>query len=301
MITDLPVESFGGLRATEGFFEAYGLVAREGLLFTREDVDEGNAVLVLGSTLAQTLFPEGDAVGTRVRLNLQTMTVIGVLEPSGLVHPASGLELDDLAFLPNSEAQLSFGTATVRIGRPTRTLRFAVSDSDGVEAAVAELEAHFATEFGVGAVDVSAPIAELRAERDRQSRVLTVVLFLAAAALFIASINLFNLMLLRVVRRTKGVGISRAVGASRGEVFRGFLTESATMSAAGTVLGLAGAPAVYALLRGTLVSDPASLAAAEWPLFLAGAAVACAVSVLFGVWPARQASRIDASLAIRTE
>ncbi|MFW5738406.1 MAG: ABC transporter permease, partial [Spirochaetota bacterium] len=239
VITELPLETFGGALVTGDFFSAYGLSADAGDLFTDDDVAAGNQVVVLGSALARKLFPDDDPIGLKVRLNLQTLTIVGVLAPSGLSDVDTGIDFDELAFAPNGEAQISFGGRTVRFSRPTRTLRFAVSDSAQTETALSELQAHFDAAYGDGAVRVSAPVEEIAAEREKLGRVLAVVLFLAAAALFIASINLFNLMLMRVIKRTKNVGISRALGASRAEVFRGFLTESGMMSAAGAAVGLA--------------------------------------------------------------
>ena len=127
------------------------------------------------------------------------------------------------------------------------------------------------------------------------------MLFLAIAGLFIASINLFNLMLMRVIRRTKSVGISRAIGASRREVFREFVSESALMSVTGAAIGLIAAPFVFRMLQSSLVTEGVGEGLVSWPYLVAGAVGALAFSALFGVWPARQAARIDASLAIRTE
>jgi putative ABC transport system permease protein len=301
VLTELPLETFSGLRVTSSFLLAYGLSIAEGSGFADEDIESGNQVIVLGSDLADTLFPDGDAVGTRVRLNLQTYTVVGVLAASTLRDPDTGASYNDLAYVPNGAAQVNFGGRTVRMERGTRTLRFAVANSADLESAAAELEAHFDTEYGNGAVRITAPLEELRTEREKLSRILAVVLFLAAAGLFIASINLFNLMLMRVIRRTRGIGISRAMGASRREIVRQFLNESALMSLFGTVLGLIASPFVFRMLQSVLVEETVSTSPVSWAFLLLGAAAAFLFSVLFGVYPAEQAGRIDAAVAIRTE
>ncbi len=301
VMTELPLSSFGGVRVTADYFDAYGLQAERGSLFTDQDVEAGNQVLVLGRRLADILFPDHDPLGTRVRLGLQTFTVIGVLEPSALNDTHTGTQFDRLAFVPNASAQVSFGGNVVRVQRPTRTLRFAVADSAALGSAVDQLAAHFETEYGVGAARITAPVEVLRVEREKLSRILSVVLFLAAAGLFIASINLSNLMLMRVAKQTKGIGIMRALGGSRREIFRTVATESALMSTAGAGIGLAAAPFVYRLLTSTLVAGHVGAGELSWTFLLLGAGGAFAFSLLFGVWPAHQAARIDASLAIRTE
>lgn len=301
VVTDLPLESIGAVRVTTGYFPAYGLEAARGSLFTEDDVESGNTVAVLGARLAETLFPESDPVGTKVRLNLQTHTIIGVLEDSSLTQIESGASFNDLALVPHGEARVSFGGNTVRLPRTTRTLHFAVTDSTELRAATDQLQTHFDGEFGDGAVRIRAPVEQVRIEREKHGRVLTLIMFLAAAGLFIASINLFNLMLMRVIRRTKSVGISRALGASRRDVFRQFLHEAAIMSVVGAAIGFAASPVVYRMLSGSLVASLAPPSITSWIALIVGAAGAFVFSVLFGVWPARQAARIDASLAIRTE
>ena len=307
--TEFPVDWVAAVQATEQVFPAYGVDVARGSLFTDDDVRTGNLVMVLGASLAQTLFPDQDPVGQRAVFGIRTFTIIGVLEPSEIRDTETGLSLNDVAFIPNSEAQISFGGRTIELQGASQTLRFAVADSSEIDLAVSQIESFFEAEYGPGVVSINARIEEAAQERDQIGRVLVVVLFLATAALFIASINLFNLMLMRVIKRTKDVGINRAIGASRGSVFRSFLNESALLSLMGTVVGLAASPIVYRLLTTSLVVTTQSLASqrglgasgSTWLLLVAGAAVAAGISLIFGVWPARQASRIDASLAIRTE
>ncbi len=309
VITEFPVDWIATISGTEQLFAAYGLEADQGSLFTDEDVEGGNAVMVLGSDLAGRMFPDDDPIGQQGLFGIRTYTVVGVLRPSEIRDNETGLMINEMAFVPNSDAQVSFGGFTIDFTQASQTLRFAVADSRDIERAVSQIESFFEAEYGPGAVAVSARIEEAAEERDQIGRVLVVVLFLAVAALFIASINLFNLMLMRVIKRTKDVGISRAIGASKGSVFRSFLNESALLSLIGTLIGLAVSPLVYRLLASSLVVSAQALdgvgstsgMAGNWILLVAGAAVAAGISIVFGVWPARQASRIDASLAIRTE
>ena len=133
--------------------------------------------------------------------------MVGVLSPTTLTDTETGASYNDVAYVPNAAAQINFGGRVIHMGRPAGTLRFAVADSADLDAAATELQAHFDAEFGDGAVRITAPLEELQTERAKLSRILSVVLFLAAAGLFIASINLFNLMLMRIIKRTKGMAI----------------------------------------------------------------------------------------------
>ncbi|TVQ24379.1 MAG: FtsX-like permease family protein [Spirochaetaceae bacterium] len=301
VVSELPVDGFSGYRVTGEFFAAYGLRAAEGTVFTNEDIEAGNQAIVLGHDLARTLFPNSTAIGSRIRLGIQTFTVVGVLAPTGVRSIETGTSFNRLGFVPNAAAQVQFAGRAISFQRPTRTLRFAIDDSSRLDAAVQQLILFFDSEYGPGTTRVTASLNALTSERQKLSRILAVVLFLAAAALFIASINLFNLMLMRVIKRTRGIGISRAIGASRREIFRQFINESACMSLTGAAIGLLLAPIAYGLLRTSLIADVGAVDLMNWLYFVIGAALALAVSVLFGVYPARQAGRVDASLAIRSE
>lgn len=305
VIDELALDSFPGLRVTSEFFPAYGIQAAAGTLITEEDVEEANAVVVLGSELAKVLFPDHDPIGLRIRVGLFVYTVVGVTEPTGLLWAEDGVELDRMAYVPNPDAQARFGGGIITmalqirgLGGASKTLRFAVATQSNLEAATAQLEAHFASTYGESKVTLAAPVAELRAERERNSRVLAVILFLGSAGLFIACINLFNLMVTRVIKRTKAIGIMRACGATRSAVFRQFLNEALLMSVGGAVVGIAIAPVLARLLSQALTAETTRT---NLPAMLLGALAATALSVLFGVLPARQAAKIDAALAVRSE
>lgn len=306
VVEELPLDSFPGMQVTAQFFDAYGLHAASGSLITDEDVDAGNRVVVLGSSLATDLFPQGNPLGLKFRVGGFAYTVIGVLALSDVSWPEDGTKIDRIAFIPNPAAQIRAAGAAFELRRftgggfGTNTLRFAVATQNDLEPAVAQLGVAFDTAYGESLVALTAPVEALRAERLRNSRVLAVILFLASAGLFIASINLFNLMITRVLKRSKSIGINRACGASRGDVFRQFLNEAFLMSIIGGVLGISAAPLINRLLARSLISSGAATGVGVVPLLLGGLG-AMAFTLLFGVIPARQAARTDAALVIRSE
>lgn len=307
VVEELPLESFPGMQVTSQFFAAYNLHAASGSLIADEDVETGNRVVVLGSGLAADLFGEQDPLGLKFRIGGFAYTVIGVLQHSGMSWPEDGTSLDRIAYVPNPEAQISAAGATFTMRRfgggfgSSSTLRFAVASQRELESAREQLDAYFDTAYGESLVTLSAPVEALRAERLRNSRVLAVILFLASAGLFIASINLFNLMITRVLKRSKSIGINRACGASRADVFRQFVNEAFLMSIIGGVLGVAAAPLINQLLARSLISSGTAAAGVGAVPLLLGGLGAMTFTLFFGVIPARQAARIDAALVIRSE
>jgi ABC-type lipoprotein release transport system permease subunit len=295
-LVTLPIEEFPGIRTTSDFFTAYGLTAAEGFLFTQEDLDAGNAVIVLGSELAKTLFPDGDAVGSRVSLDFGTFTIVGILEPTPLADPRDLMPYNNMAFSPQEALEKVWNKRV-----PITSIRFTAKDSASSRAAVNQLTAYFANAHPDINVMITDSVEELKNERQTLSRVIAVLVFLSGVGLLIAAINLLNLMLIRIIKHTKGIGIMRALGSTRRDVFRQFMNESMLMCIAGAVIGVIVSPQVYRLLQTAIISSE-GFASQTFALDLVvGAAVGLLFSAVFGLYPAILAKNTDTTLAIRAE
>ena len=296
VIYELPLDEFPGVRTTADFFDAYNMSAAEGFLFTQDDLDAGNLVLVLGRSLAKTLFPRGDAVGSRVSIYSQTFTIVGILEPTSYADPTYAMPYDDMAFLPQENLETVWGK---RLG--ITDMRFTTNDSSDVRAAVSQLTAHFESAHPETDVLITDAVEELRSERQTLSRVIAVLVFLSAVGLFIAAINLLNLMLIRIIKHTKGIGIMRALGTTRLEIFRLFTGESLLMCVAGSIIGAAVSPVVYRLLQTAIISGEGFSSQTFGLDLLFGAVVGLLFSAAFGLYPAVVAKNTDTTLALRAE
>jgi ABC-type antimicrobial peptide transport system permease subunit len=295
-LVGLPVESFEGVRTSADFFSAYGLSADDGFLFTQDDLEAGNQVIVLGNGLAKTLFPDGGAVGSRVSLDFLTVTIVGVLKPTSLSDPRDLTPYDDMAFSPREALEKAWSKIM-----PVTSIRFTARDSADSRAAVNQLTTYFANAHPDIHLMITDFVAALRSERQTLSRVIVVLVFLSGVGLFIAAINLLNLMLIRIIKHTRGIGIMKALGSARIDVFRQFMNESVVMCLIGFVIGVIVSPQVFALLQTTIVSGQ-EFASETFVLDLfIGAAVGFLISVGFGLYPAILAKNTDTSLAIRAE
>ena len=295
-LVKLPIEEFPGIRTTADFFAAYGLTAAEGFLFTQEDLDAGNAVLVLGSELAKTLFPDGGAVGSRLSLIYQTFTVVGILEPTPFTDPRDLMPYNNMAFMPQEALEKVWNKRV-----PITSIRFTAKDSTSSRAAVNQLTAYFASAHPDIHVMITDSVEELKNERQTLSRVIVVLVFLSGVGLLIAAINLLNLMLIRIIKHTKGIGIMRALGATRRDVFRQFMNESMLMCIAGAVIGVIVSPQVFKLLQTTIISGQGFASQTLGLDLVAGAAVGLLFSAVFGLYPAFLAKNTNTTLAIRAE
>lgn len=296
VVLDLPLDEFPGIQTSNDFFNAYGLKTARGSLFSQEDLDAGNLVIVFGSTLADTLFPEGNAIGSKISLLSETFTVIGILEPTGITDPSDMTPYNDMAFIPQASLEKGWNK---RI--PITDVRFTVADSKEIQRAQGQLSTYFESVHPDASFLITASMEQLQRERQTLSRVIVVLVFLTAVGLFIAAINLLNLMLIRIIKHTKGIGIMRALGSTRGEIFRQFMTESIIMCVFGAALGMIAAPQFYKLLQTAIVAGDRMVSQALLPDLLPGAVVGLLFSIAFGLYPAVLAKNTNTTAAIRAE
>ena len=278
-----------GWEVTPEFFDAWGLTAAEGDVFQAADVDRGEPLLVLGSTLGATLFEDGEAVGRQVLARNQLYRIIGVLEPSGT-------DVDELALTPALIAAEQFQGFRGRFAALRTNLRFMVDDPEQLEEARAQLTNWFDSSHGAGAVAISVPRAEAEATADRNGRLATVILFLALSALLIAAVNVTNIFFSRAVRKRRTVGILKAVGASIRQVFTVFFLEAMAIGAVGAAVGLG-----LSALLSRLMEETIGFGALQIGLIVVGVLASWGIVAVFNVVPASAAARVPAAEAIRYE
>ena len=253
------LEEVFGYRVTPEFFSAWELYAAEGSLFSQADMDQNARLLVLGSELAPTLFEDGESLGRELLVQRQLFTIAGILEPTGT-------EFDTLAFMPERIFDISQVPAFARQFL-NATLHFTVFDSDRLDEAKAQLTEWFDQTYGTGLVTISIPREEAQAARERSSRLVTVILFLAIAGLLIASVNVSNILLGRAMRKRKNVGILKALGATIRDVFGLFFIEAIIIGAGGAALG-AGVSLVISRLMDAAITGGALVTGMLFSVFL---------------------------------
>jgi putative ABC transport system permease protein len=283
------------------------LVARDwslakGRSFTAEEIESAAKVVLLGTTVAEQLFRDEEALGQTVRIANVPFTVIGVLGEKGQAS-ASGRDQDDVALVPLTAAQLRVLGARSQVSR--RAVDFVMVKAASTEAMapvqqqIEQLlrQRHDIPPDAEDDFQVREPAAAMEAQA-QAARSLT--LFLAAVAsvsLVVGGISIMNIMLVSVTERTREIGLRQALGARRRDVRNQFLIEALMLCLLGGVAGIAsgiGAAVAIAELVG-------------WPIFVSPLSIviafgfAGAVGVFFGFYPALQASRLDPIEALRFE
>ncbi len=251
------------------------------------DLHDSSSVCVLGNAIKRELFGNEHAVGQSVRLGDRRFRVIGVLAPQG---ESMGMRTDDLVIIPVAAAHQLFNTSSL-----FRVL-IEAKHRDAIGQAMRDAEAILLERHG-GERDVTVITQDAVLQTfDRILGALTMAVGgIAAISLAVAGVLIMNVMLIAVAQRVKEIGLLKALGAPGKQIRHLFFAEAVLLSGIGSLLGLvlgyAGSMIIGQIYPTLPVSPP-------WWAVLAATFTALGTGVLFSVWPARRAARLDPVAAL---
>jgi predicted permease len=267
------------------YFRAMGIPRREGRLFTDSDRYEAPPVVVIDEVFARRVFPNGDAIGRRLKVSgrdsLATIVgIVGHVKQYGLDRESGGQIYMSQVQFPWRWMNLAVRTT----GNPVAFARTARS-------IIASLDAGLAT-YGVATMD------QLMAELSQGRRfVLVLIGLFAGVAIVMAAVGLYGVIAYSVTQRRNEIGIRVALGARLADITRLVLRQGAALTIAGVLLGvgaaLAGGRVVAGLLFDVSAHDP--------EVFIAVAALLAAVALVASYAPARRAAAVDPAEVLRGE
>jgi len=266
----------------------------QGSFLTQASVDHSLRVAVLGNTTATNLGLGPSSIGSTVYISGLPFQVVGIMQPKG----GAGFQSpDDEVLIPVTTARdLFVGTDSVR------TIGVSVTTARQMDTATAELTTLLDQRHGIGAG--ATPDFTITSQTQLLSTVgsistlLTVLLAgIASISLIVGGIGIMNIMLVSVRERTREIGIRKAIGARGRDVLLQFLFEALMLSVSGGIIGIlvgVAASAVIAVLAGwAFTFNPITV--------VVSVVFSLIVGVIFGVWPASQAARLDPVVALRYE
>jgi len=266
-----------------------------GRYFTSEEDQRGAHVALIGNNVANSLFPDGNAVGRSIMMDGAEYIVIGVYSKAkGGFFGENGQ--DNAVTLPLRTARNRYPqidrfmiTAKAKPGKR----QDAFDEVEGAMRRIRKLATDAKDDFAISTPD------QIIQQFDRITGLIGLVaIAISALGLLVGGIGVMNIMLVSVTERTREIGVRKAIGARRRDIIGQFLVEAMTLTGAGGVLGIAIA-VMLTLIVGLLVPSLPSRVP-SWAL-ITGFTVSVAVGVFFGVWPAVKAAQLDPVEALRYE
>ncbi len=263
------------------------------------DIDEQSCarVVVLGAESAKKLFPTEPAVGKYVRIRQDPYRVVGVLDPMGTSWKIPGMpdwEPDKEVFVPLKTTVQLLMSGSKR--NTAQVLLVQMESEQNIDPGTKVIK-QIIDRRHRGAPDFKVIVPEeLLAQSRRTQRTFTIIMAaIAGISLLVGGIGIMNIMLSSVLERTQEIGIRRAVGATQWEIARQFLTEAALLSGGGGFIGM-----ILGIALAYIVTITAGWVTVItiWSVVVS-LGVAVAVGIVFGMFPAKQAARLDPIEALR--
>jgi len=267
---------------------------QEGRFLTASDVVHSTRVCVLGSELADTLFPHTQAIGKEIRVGAEKFQVVGVLQKRGSMFGQSrdnfvGMPITtlmkyytyDKAFLEIIATPRQHGYITETMDQITNLLRSRRRVPYGKP-----------NDFAVYTQDTM-----LELYNQITGAAYLVMIVISSIGLLVGGIGVMNIMLVSAKERTREIGIRKALGARSSDIMKQFLIEAVFLTGIGGILGILVGFGIAALVR---AATPLPASVTPWSVAM-GLIVSVSVGLFFGIFPARKASRVDPIISLRYE
>ena len=267
----------------------------QGRFVNATDEEHASQVVVIGSKVADSLFPRLNPLGKSVVLNGGLYEVIGVFTPKEGMFGGPGP--DDFAIIPLSNFRKH--NPDVKELAVLFTVNRNLSSRDAVDEVtdamrrVRRLRQSAENDFEVFSSDF---LSTLWNQLTGAIVILTGVI--SSIGLLVGGIGVMNIMLISVTERTKEIGVRKAIGARPSDIRVQFLLEATTLCVAGGLFGILFGGIVAWVVRTTMPSIPASL---SWFWAILGVCISASVGLFFGYWPADRAARLDPIVCLRYE
>jgi putative ABC transport system permease protein len=271
---------------------------QEGRYFTQEELDTSKQVAILGPTVLDNLFPDGDAIGKKIRIQGEAYEVIGIMEPKG---SQGQMDRDDSVYIPLTIMSARIVGNNSLTGVSVSGILVKSSNQEQLEAAQFQVTNLLRLRHNIYPPQEDdfriTNQADIVSTFSNVVGLFTVmVVAIAGISLLVGGIGIANIMLVSVVERTQEIGIRKALGATNAAILNQFLAESIVISIVGGSIGV-GSGILIALVAALMFKFPFIISPFS---IIAGFGLSFIVGLLAGVIPARNAAKLDPITALRS-
>ncbi len=276
-----------------GYLETYGLQLEQGRYINVTDDYEGNQKIILGSTVAAALFPDGSGIGRHVTVTANKISfnfqVVGILKEQN-----SGMEFStNAAYIPRG-----FYSKKIKPNPAAETIMVQAVSAEKAPGLAETIETYCqelsGTSYSVNVTSMQTMIDQMNSITKTMSLMLSAI---AAISLLVGGIGIMNIMIVTVTERRQEIGIRKALGATPADIRRQFLVESASITLIGGFLGILSGIAIslaieYVKNTGFSISPRACIISFVFSV---------ATGIFFGLNPAARAAKLDPVVALAGE
>ena len=267
---------------------------QRGRFITESEVTRNARICVLGSELADTLFPTTNPIGKEIRVGPEAFTVIGVLAKRGQMF---GQSRDNFVGLPITTLMKYFsyekdGLEIMASPRQAEMLGETIEQITGVLRQRRKVPFGQPNDFAVMTQDT---LVDLYNQLTGAAYLVMIVI--SSIGLLVGGIGVMNIMLVSVKERTREIGIRKAIGARSGDILKQFLIEAVFLTGTGGLIGVLAGFGIALIVR---AATPLPAAVSPWSVVL-GLSVSATIGLFFGIVPAQKAAHMDPIVSLRYE
>ncbi|HEY91161.1 MAG TPA: FtsX-like permease family protein [Dehalococcoidia bacterium] len=274
----------------------------EGVFINEVDVRNRSMVVVLGSNVAETLFGQMSPLGQYVKINRRQFKVIGVLESKGSTGWGS---TDDAVLAPVTTVQYRLSSQRTAGGQQNvQSINIQAVSLEETDNAIEQITSILRERHRItGEDDFTITSQQDTVEALRESTQVWVVFLgaIAGISLLVGGIGIMNIMLVSVTERTREIGIRKSVGAKRRDILMQFLVEAAFLSLTGGGIGVLVGWGISHFVSGMNLSGTVIQTVMSVDIVVLAVSVSAAIGIVFGLYPAYRAARLNPIDALRYE
>lgn len=277
------------IATTNSYMDVTNLTISSGRLLSSIDLENNSKVCLLGNDIAETLFSLSNPVGQSIKIDGDNYTVIGVLTQQG---SSMGSNVDDMIIIPFTTAK-NLGSDT-----SINNLYIKVSDENKIDRTTSIIENYIENTLGISSdyFSVSSQDSMLETMESVNDTMSLLLGGIAGISLIVGGIGVMNVMLVSVTERTKEIGIRKALGAKRSDILLQFLIEALVLCMLGGIIGV-----VLGLGIGTLLGNMGYSFSPNSTITLIAFLSSAIIGIVFGIFPANKASKLNPIDALHTD